>query len=639
MKHSGRMRHSRHIVAGAMRALGLLVATSVAALVLATSGGGSERRASGSVTLGVVPGGVFAVAQSGGRVVWGGCQGPVVWNNSGVVQLGAIKGAADGCWGGAQWLAIAGKRVLWAEDWGGNNQEIHVFTASLGNPKRRRIGSGYGVAGSGDGLYFGGIVSSGSAFAYSTVPITTGLGVSPSLGDCLDTTLVCRWRYGRGQTTLVAANGRVSKRVGGGFAIAASDRFYALAKYGGMKTRVGAVVTSCRCSYTPDWSPDGKSIALTGGWASAGTSIFIESVDGSSLQRVTTGNNVLDSNPRWSPDGSRLAFDRDGSSVYVVSPGGRPERLTTGEQPDWAPDGSRIVFARPAGIFTMDSLGGSVRRLAGGKGGESPRWSPDGSRIAFIRDGRIYTVPATGGEARLYSTKVKKVAGFDWSPSGDQLTFWDYDYFKVHVVDVAKGVYKVIASGMFPSWSQDGRLAYSETYGSAIRIVDGNGNLLERLVPPNPTTPDVSIEVRRVRGGGLVTSLVPRGDVLQYSDQLGLSNRCVAVVVKVGGAKHYRIQVHSLPSGRLLRDITTSARVKEDVPVPLLAVSGSHVVYSEGRLIRLLDIRTGKRASLAVAKVTPSALSISGNRVVWAENREGKNEELGFVRTITILSD
>ena len=629
------MRHRRHIVADAMRMLGLLVTASAVALILATAGGGSAKRVSAPVTLAVVRGGVFAVAQGGGRVVWDGCRGPVVWSGSRVVQLGATKE----CSTPAQWLAIAGKRVLWAENWGGNSSDIHVFTASLGNPKRDRVGNYY-EAGNNSGTEFGGVAGAGSTLAYTTVSSTE---LYNSVGDCLDEPVVCRWRYGRGQTTFLAANGRVSKRVGGGFAIAASDRLVALAKYGGATTRSGAVVTLCRCSYTPDWSPDGKSIALTGGWASAGTSIFIQSVDGSIVRRVTSGN-TLDANPRWSPDGSRLAFDRVSSTVtsgatfgvYVVAPGGTPERLTGGYQPDWSPDGSRIAFAG-SGIFTMDSSGGSVRRLAGGKNGESPHWSPDGSQIAFIRDGRIYIVPAADGEARLYSTKATKVAGFDWSPSGDQLAYWDYEYFKVHVIDVAKGVSKVIGTGMFPSWSQDGRLAYSETNGSAIRIVDGNGNRLGRLVPPQPATLDVSIEVRRVRDNGLVASLVPRGDVWYLGD-FGLSNRFVAAVVQEGDAKHYRIQIYSLPNGRLLRDVTTSARVKEGVRVPLLAVSGSHVVYSEGRAIRLLDIRTGKRARLAAAKVAPSELSISGNRVVWAENREGKNELIGFVRTITIPS-
>ena len=632
------MRQSRHTVAGLMRMVGLLIAASVAAFVLATSGEGSERSAPEPVTLARVPGGVLAVAQSGGRVVWSGCRGPIVWNGSSAVQLGATKE----CAGGAQWIAIAGKRVLWAEDWGGNNREIHVFTASLGDPRRRRVGDYY-ESDSGDGDEFGGIVRSGSALVYTTVPITTGL--SNSIGDCLGEPLVCRWRYGRGRTTFLAASGRVSKRVGGGFAIAATDRFIALAKYRGPTTRGGAVVTPCRCSYTPDWSPDGKSIALAGGWASSGTSIFIQSVDGSSIQRVTTSNNVVDANPSWSPNGSRLVFDRVNGlgdsdvtpSVYVVTPGGVSKRLTVGEQPDWSPDGSRIVFARSGiftmNIFTMNSSGGSVRRLAGGKNGTSPHWSPDGSRIAFVRDRHIYTVPAAGGKARLYSTKAKQVADFDWSPGGDRLVFSDDVYFKVHIADVAKGVFKVIGTGMSPSWSKDGRLAYSEYYGSAIRIVDGNGNRFGRLVPPKPTEPEVSIEVRQVRGGRLVRSLVPRGDLLS----LGLSNRFVATAVEEKGAKHYRIQVYSLPGGRLLRSVTTSARVNQP-GLPLVAVSGSRFVYSDGRVIRLLDVRTGKRAQLVVAKVAPSSLSISSNRVVWAENREGKNELLGFVRTITIPS-
>ena len=615
------MRHHRHIVAGVMRVLGLLSAASAVALILATAGGGSARRASAPVTLAVVPNGVYAVAQDGGRVAWGGCRGPIVWNDSKTVQLGAKKGQ---CAGGAQWLAIAGKRVLWAEDWGGNNRDIHVFTASLSDPKRRRVGSYYETDFE-DGLHFGGIAGAGKTLAYTTVPIAR---LDSSLySDCVGLPVGCRTYYGRGQTVFMAADGRVSKRGGGGIALAASQDSVALARVG--KSKAGARYTgySCRCSFTPDWSPDGKSLALAGGWASVGTSIFVQSAKG--FQRVTTGGVSVDADPRWSPDGTRLAFDRDGSTIYVVRPGDAPRRLTTGYQPDWSPDGSRIVFAR-SDIFTMDSSGGSVRRLVGGENGLSPRWSPDGSRIAFVRDGRIYTVPAAGGEARLYSTKARGVVDFDWSRSGDRLAFWGYGDPKVHILDAAKGVFKTIGPGMFPSWSRDGRLAYSEELGAATRIVDGDGNLLERLVPPKPTAPDETIEVRRARGGGLVASFVPRGD----ARSLGLSKRFVAAAVQTG-SKCYRVQIYSLPSGRLIRDVATSARVNHQGP-PLVAVSGSRVVYSDGPVIRLLDARTGERTRLAVAEVAPSALSISGNRVVWAENREGKNELLGFVRAITI---
>lgn len=628
------MRQPRHTVAGLIRIVGLLVAVSVAAFVLATSGEGSERSASEPITLGTVPGGVFAVAQSGGRVVWGGCRGPVVWTGSRVVQLGATKE----CAGRAQWLAIADKRVLWAEDWGGNTCDIRVFTASLSDPKRHRVGSYYETAFV-DGLHFGGIAGTGKTLAYTTVPIAR---LDSSLySDCVGLPVGCRTYYGRGQTVFMAADGRVSKIGEGGIALAASRDSVALARVG--KSKAGARYTgySCRCSFTPDWSPDGKSLALAGGWASVGTSIFVQSAKG--FQRVTTGGISVDANPRWSPDGTRLAFDRDGSSIYVVRPGDAPRRLTTGYQPDWSPDGSRIVFARSLSIYTMDSSGGSVRRLVGGEYGLSPRWSPDGSRIAFVRDGRIYTVPAAGGEARLYSTKAKGVVDFDWSRSGDRLAFWGYSDLKVHIIDAAKGVFKTIGPGMFPSWSRDGRLAYSEEQGAATRIVDGDGNLLERLVPPKPTAPDETIEVRRARGGGLVASFVPRGELAASfvprgdARSLGLSKRFVAAAVQTG-SKNYRIQIYSLPRGRLIRDVATAARVNRRYP-PLVAASGSRVVYNDGRAIYSIDTGTGKRALLAMAKVAPSSLSISGNRVVWAENRQGKNELIGFVRTITIPSD
>lgn len=614
-----------------MRRLGLLVTASAAAFVLATSGEGSERSASEPITLATVPGGAVAVAQSGGRVVWGGRRGPVVWNDSRAVQLGATKEDA----GVAQWIAIAGKRVLWAEDWGGNTREIHVFTASLSDPKRRRVGSYYETA-SEDGLRFGGIAGNGKTLAYTTVPIARLY--SSLYFDCVSLPVGCRTYFGRGQTVFMAADGRVSTRRGGGIALAASRDLVALARVG--KAMAGARYTgySCRCSFTPDWSPDGKSLALAGGWASPGTSIFVQSPEG--FQRVTTGGIAVDANPRWSPDGTRLAFDRDGSTIYVVRPGGAPKRLTTGNQPDWSPDGGRIAFARTAGIFTINASGTSVRRLKGGLFGESPRWSPDGSKIAFVRDGRIYTVPIVGGEPRLYSTKARGVVSFDWSPSGDRLAFWGYSDLKVHILGAAKGVFKTIGPGMFPTWSRNGLLTYSEEFGAATRIVGGDGKLLARLVPPKPTAPNETIEVRRVGGGELAASFVPRGELVasfvprRDAHSLSLSKRFVVAAVQTS-SKNYRVQVYSLPSGHLIRDVATSVRVNRQYP-PLVAISGSRVVYSDRRAIYSLEVGTGKRARLALAKVVPSALSISGNRVVWAEDRESKNGQLGLVRTITI---
>src|SRR5215218_1099999 len=103
--------------------------------------------------------------------------------------------------------------------------------------------------------------------------------------------------------------------------------------------------------------PDGAEVAFVI-WSIDGEaneyrqSIWLAASGGSAPpRRFTAGPD--DAQPRWSPDGSQLAFvakrDRDRRQLHVIPvSGGEPRRLTdlkddVGE-PTWSPDGSRIAF-------------------------------------------------------------------------------------------------------------------------------------------------------------------------------------------------------------------------------------------------------------------------------------------------------
>src|SRR5215216_3908658 len=103
--------------------------------------------------------------------------------------------------------------------------------------------------------------------------------------------------------------------------------------------------------------PDGAEVAYVV-WSINGEeneyrqSIWLAAADGSTPPRqFTAGPN--DAQPRWSPDGTQLAFvskrDDDKRQLYVIPvAGGEPRRLTelkedVGE-PAWSPDGTRIAF-------------------------------------------------------------------------------------------------------------------------------------------------------------------------------------------------------------------------------------------------------------------------------------------------------
>ena len=54
----------------------------------------------------------------------------------------------------------------------------------------------------------------------------------------------------------------------------------------------------------PVWSPDGRRIAFESNWQ-----VWVMNADGSGKRRLTR-NGVHNFNPEWSPDGQRIAFER-----------------------------------------------------------------------------------------------------------------------------------------------------------------------------------------------------------------------------------------------------------------------------------------------------------------------------------------
>ena len=190
-------------------------------------------------------------------------------------------------------------------------------------------------------------------------------------------------------------------------------------------------------------------------------------------RRITRGLS-LDNSPRWSPDGSRIAFSR-GGDIYVASPeGGMEDRLTESAaievSPSWSPDGRRIAFVSDGSgtpnVYVMSSSGGPATRITSEGYNTDPVWSPNPSvdRIAFVRvkksDADIYTVGANGaGERKLTSSGRNEHPS--WSPDGHYITFSSKKRGKrkIHVMYL-NGENKVALSAgpddSFSSWCPEG---------------------------------------------------------------------------------------------------------------------------------------------------------------------------------------
>jgi Tol biopolymer transport system component len=158
-------------------------------------------------------------------------------------------------------------------------------------------------------------------------------------------------------------------------------------------------------------SPDGKTVVHVQQHAGLGE-LWLTPIAGGESRPLVRGSE--NSDPRWSPDGSMIAFDsRRGThwSVWVVnvSTGEEhqvsPPGLSTGLV-DWSPDGTRVLILEgaPPRIIFVPVTGGDATTIADLDGFPVP--SPNGETLAFARsfgegDRGIYVISSTGGSATL----------------------------------------------------------------------------------------------------------------------------------------------------------------------------------------------------------------------------------------------
>jgi dipeptidyl aminopeptidase/acylaminoacyl peptidase len=234
----------------------------------------------------------------------------------------------------------------------------------------------------------------------------------------------------------------------------------------------------------PQVSPCGKFVVFTlttidrekNGYR---TGLWIVPASGSAPARQLTNMEpgdrlVRDSSPRWSPDGSKIAFlsNRSGKEQVWILPanGGEAYRLSGMEDPvseiAWSPDGAAIAFAcrepgktesankdvrvitrlrykangtgftdpRPRHIYSIGLETRAVNQITAGDWEDaSPAWSPDGTKVAFVscrepdREVKnwpdVWVTDLATGSTRKLTKSLGPCSKPVWSPSGESIVY------------------------------------------------------------------------------------------------------------------------------------------------------------------------------------------------------------------------
>jgi Tol biopolymer transport system component len=231
---------------------------------------------------------------------------------------------------------------------------------------------------------------------------------------------------------------------------------------------------ACGAARLIDASADGSRLAFTVGREPdqigfyTTTDLYVVESDGTGLRLVHRDHGRVFTSDPLSPDGRLLAFapgvgepseERTLSIVDLAD--GQSRSIQNASAPRWSPDGTWIAFSRQDKEFVdtwvMRADGTDQRLVVKGISSADVAWSPDALSLATVRGGHLRIVDtATTDAGPVIGEGLGEVA---WSPNGTLIAASTGETLVIITVDGSSAERVVdpqVLGGRF-AWSRDGR--------------------------------------------------------------------------------------------------------------------------------------------------------------------------------------
>jgi serine/threonine protein kinase/Tol biopolymer transport system component len=292
---------------------------------------------------------------------------------------------------------------------------------------------------------------------------------------------------------------------------------YVIPALGGLERRIAGSTQPGFLRHCLDWSPDGQwlVVSLLPAW-SGGAGLALVSPETGEVRQITrSAASPTDSAARFSPDGSALAFQREGEGLMIqpLTPDwktvGPPRKLVVDvsgpiRSISWTPDGRELILVagmgQTPGLWRVSASGNSVaQRLSFGESAADADVARRAERLAFSRSDsemHVWSLEldksgrASGQAVKSFeSTRSELTPSF--SKDGTRVAFGSSrsgnDEIWTCLSDASNCAQLTSMKGSHagsPAWSPDGNwIAFDVSYPDKweVQIVPASGGKARRL--------------------------------------------------------------------------------------------------------------------------------------------------------------